>query len=135
MKNSSQKNNTGKNNKDYKKNSDFGYHKKNTNRLEKKEPFSKNSSKKKNVENLNKKDKNNTFSSLKRRNPKFKSDKEFSKKNSDNHQEFTTKSLVNRMFTPYPIVKISLSSELLIIIRIFIRKFTIRFKSWSPIRR
>ena len=33
MKNFSKKNFTGKNNKDYKKNSDFGYHKKNTNRL------------------------------------------------------------------------------------------------------
>lgn len=90
MKNSSQKNFTGKNNKDYKKNSDFGYHKKNTNRLEKKEQFSSNYSKNKNVENLNKKDKNNTFSSLKRR-PRFKSNSEFSNKTLDNHQEFNTK--------------------------------------------
>ena len=49
MKNFSKKNFTGKNNKDYKKNLDFGYHKKNTNRLEKKEEFSNNSSKNKNV--------------------------------------------------------------------------------------
>jgi len=90
MKNFSKKKITGKNNKDYKKNSDFGYHKKNTNRLEKKEQFLNNSSKNKNVENLNKKDKNNNFSSLKRR-PRFKSNSEFSNKNLDNHQEFTTK--------------------------------------------
>ena len=88
MKNSSNKF-RGKN-KDYKKNSDFGYHKKNTNPLEKNEQFLNNSSKNKNVENFNKKDKNNTFSSIKRR-PIFKSNSEFSKKNLDNHQEFTTK--------------------------------------------
>ena len=91
MKNFSKKNHIGKNNKDYKKNSDFGYQKKNTNHLEKKEQFLNNSSKKnKNVENFNKKDKNNTFSSLKRRH-RFKSNSEFSNKNLDNHQEFTTK--------------------------------------------
>ncbi len=90
MKNFSKNNFTGKNNKDYKKNSDFGYHKKNTNRLEKKEQFLNNSSKNKNVENLNKKDKNNNFSSLKRR-PRFKSNSEFSNKTLDNQQEFTTK--------------------------------------------
>jgi len=89
MKNTSQKNFTGKNNKDYKKNSDFDYHKKNTNRLNKKEQFLNNSSKNKNVGNSNKKDKNNTFSSFKRK-PIFKSNSEFSKKNLDN-QEFTTK--------------------------------------------
>ena len=90
MKNFSKKKFTGKNNKDYKKNSDIGYHKKNTNRLEKKEQFSSNYSKNKNVENLNKKDKNNTFSSLKER-QKFKSNREFSNKNLDKHQDFTTK--------------------------------------------
>ena len=90
MKNSSKKKFPGKNNKDYKKNSDFGYHKKNTNRLEKKEPFLNNSSKNKNVENLNKKDKNNNFSSSKRR-PIFKSNSELSNKNPENHQEFTAK--------------------------------------------
>ncbi len=90
MKNFSKKNFTGKNNKDNKKNSDFGYHKKNTNRLEKKEPFSNNYSKNKNVENLNKKDKNNNFSSLKRR-LIFKSNNEFSNKNPDIHQDFTAK--------------------------------------------
>jgi len=36
----------GKNNKDYKKNSDFGYYSKNTKRSEKNEKFLKNSSKK-----------------------------------------------------------------------------------------
>jgi len=91
MKNTSKKNFTGKNNKDYKKNSDFGYHKKNTNPSHKKEQFLNNSSKNKNVESFNKKDKNNTFSSLKRRRQKFKSNGEFSNKNLDNHQEFTTK--------------------------------------------
>ena len=90
MKNFSKKKITGKNNKEYKKNSDFGYHKKDTNPLEKKEQFLNNSSKKKNVENFNKKDKNNTFSSLKRRH-RLKSNTEFSNKNLDNHQEFTTK--------------------------------------------
>ena len=53
MKNSSKKNFSGKNNKEYKKNSDFGYHSKNTNRSEKNERFLNKSSKNKNVENLN----------------------------------------------------------------------------------
>ena len=90
MKNFSKKKFTGKNNKDYKKNSDFGYHKKNTNPLEKKDQFLNNSSSNKNVENFNKKDKNNTFSSFKRRST-VKSNNEFSKKTLDNHQEFTAK--------------------------------------------
>jgi len=90
MKNFSKKNFTGKNNKDYKKISDFGYHKKNKNPSQKKEQFLNNSSKNKNVENFNKKDKNNTFSSLKRRH-RFKSNSEFSNKTLDNPQEFTTK--------------------------------------------
>ena len=85
MKNSSQKNFTGKNNKENKKNSDFGYHKKNTNRLEKKERFLNNSVKNKNIENSNKQDKNNTSSSLRRRRPISKSNSEFSNKNLDNH--------------------------------------------------
>jgi len=88
MKNSSKKNFPRKNNKDYKLNSDFGYHKKNTKRSEKNERFLSNSSKNKNVENLNK---NNTFSSLKRRNPIFKSNTEFSNKKHDIHQEFNSK--------------------------------------------
>jgi len=88
MKNFSKKKFTGKNNKDYKKDSDFVYHKKNTNRLEKKEGYSNNSSKNKNVENSNKK--NNTFSSTNRR-PTFKSNSEFANKNIDKHQEFTNK--------------------------------------------
>ena len=90
MKNFSKKNFSGKNNKDYKKNSDFGFHKKNTNPLEKKEQFLNHSSKNKNVENSNKKDKNNTFSSLKRR-PSIKSNSEFPNKNLDNHPDFTNK--------------------------------------------
>ena len=89
MKNFSKKKFTGKNNKDYKKKSDFDYDKKNTNRLEKKEQFLNNSFKNKNVENSNKKD-NNTFSSFKRRTT-FKSNSEFSKKNLDNNKDFTTK--------------------------------------------
>ncbi len=90
MKNSSNKF-RGKNNKEYKKNSDFGYYSKNTNRSEKNDRSLKNSAKQKNVENLKKDDKNNTFSSLKRRNPRFKSNTEFPNKNSDIHQEFTNK--------------------------------------------
>jgi len=52
MKNSSNKF-RGKNNKDYKKNSDFGFYPKNTNRTEKNDGFLNNSAKNKNVENLN----------------------------------------------------------------------------------
>jgi len=91
MKNSSKKNFPRKNNKEYKKNSDFGYYSKNTNRSEKNERFLNKSANNKDVENLNKKDKNNTFSSLKRRKPTFKSNTEFPNKNPDNHQEFTSK--------------------------------------------
>jgi 23S rRNA (guanosine2251-2'-O)-methyltransferase len=80
----------GKNKKDYKKNSDFGYYSKNTNRLEKNDRFLNNSAKNKKAENL-KNDENNTFSSVKRRNPRFKSNKEFPLKNSDMHQELTNK--------------------------------------------
>ena len=90
MKNSSNKF-RGKNNKEYKKNSDFGYYSKNTNRSEKNDRFLNNSAKNKKVENLKKNDENNTFSSLKRRNPRFKSNTEFPNKNSDMHQEFTNK--------------------------------------------
>ena len=90
MKNFSKKNFTGKNEKNYKKNSNFRYKKNNTDPLEKKDQFLNNFSKNKNVENSNKKDKNNTFSSLKRR-QKFKSKSEFSNKNLDNNQEFTSK--------------------------------------------
>ena len=52
MKNSSKKNFSKKNNKDYKKNSDFGYYSKNTNRLEKNDRFLNNSAKNKKVENI-----------------------------------------------------------------------------------
>ena len=90
MKNSSNKF-RGKKNKEYQKDSDFGYYSKNANRLKKNERFSNNSAKKNNVENLNKNDKNNNFSSLKRKKPTFKSNKEFSYKNSDNHGDFTNK--------------------------------------------
>ena len=77
----------GKNNKEYKKNSDFGYYSKNTNRSEKNDKFLSSSAKYKKVENLKKNDENNTFSSLKKRNPRFKSNTEFPSKNSDMHQE------------------------------------------------
>ena len=90
MKNSSNKF-RGKNNKEYKKNSDFGYYSKNTNRSGKNDRFLNNSAKNKNVENLKKNDKNNTFSTVKTRNPRFKSNTEFSNKNSDIHQEFSNK--------------------------------------------
>ena len=69
MKNSSNKF-RGKNNREYKKNSDFGYYSKNTNRAEKNDRFLNNSAKNKKVENLKKNDENNTFWSLKRRNPR-----------------------------------------------------------------
>ncbi len=90
MKNSSNKF-RGKNNKEYKKHSDFGYYSKNTKRSEKNDRFLNNSAKNKNVENLKKNDENNTFSSLKRRNPRLKSNTEISTKNSDIHQEFSKK--------------------------------------------
>jgi len=85
MKNFSNKNFSGKNNKKNKKNSDFGYLKKNTNRTEKNESFLNNSSKKNNVENLNKKNKS---SSVKSRKIIFKANTKFLNKNHDNHQEF-----------------------------------------------
>ncbi len=90
MKNTSKKNLFGKNNKEKKRNSEFGYLK-NTNRSEKNERFSNKSVKNKNVENLNKNDKYNSFPPLKRRKPTFKSNKEFSNKNSEINQELTNK--------------------------------------------
>jgi len=60
MKNSSNKF-RGKNNKEYKKNSDFGYYSKNTNRSEKNNRFLNNSAKNKKVENLKKNDENNKY--------------------------------------------------------------------------
>jgi len=90
MKNSSNKF-RAKNNKEHKKNSDFGYYSKNTNRSEKNDTFLNNSAKNKKFENLKKNDENNSFSSLKRRNPRFKSNTEFPNKNSDMHQESTKK--------------------------------------------
>jgi len=91
MKNSSNKF-RGKNNKEYKKNPDFGYYSKHTNRSEKNDKFLNNSAKNKKVDNLKKNDENNTFSSLKRRNARFKSNTAFSNKNSDDmYQEFTNK--------------------------------------------
>jgi len=90
MKNSSNKFRE-KNNKEYKKNSDFGYYSKNTNRSEKNDKLSNNSAKNRKFENLKKIDENNAFSYLKRRNPRFKSNTEFLNKNSDMQQEFTNK--------------------------------------------
>ena len=89
MKNSSKKNLFGKNNKENKKNSEFGHL--NTNRSDKNERSLNNSAKNKNVANLNKNDKNNTFSSLRRRKPISKSNLEFSNKNHDIDQKFTNK--------------------------------------------
>ena len=89
MKNSSNKF-RGKN-KEYKKNSDFGYYPKNTNHAKKNDRLMNNSVKNKKVENSKKSNQNSTFSILKGRNPRFKSNTEFSNKNLDNHQEFTTK--------------------------------------------
>ena len=91
MKNSSKKTFLGKNNKESKKNSDFGYFSKNTNRSEKNEGSLKNSAKNKNAANLNKNDRNNTFSSLKKRKPIYKSNAEFPNKHPEINQEFTNK--------------------------------------------
>ncbi len=88
MRNSSNKNLTGKNNKHYKKNSERGPYSKNINRSEKNERFLNKSAKNENVENLNK---NNTFSSFKRRKPTHNSNNEFSNKNPDNHQDYSFK--------------------------------------------
>ena len=90
MKNSSNKF-RGRNIKEYKKNSDFGYYAKNTNRSEKNDKSLNKSAKNNQVENLRKNNDSNTFSSLKRRNTKFKSNTAFSNKNSDIQQEFTNK--------------------------------------------
>jgi len=90
MKNSSNKF-RGRNIKDYKKNSGFGYYSKNTNRSEKNDRFLNTYAKTKKVENLKKNDEDNTFSSLKRGNQRFKSNTEFPNKNSDMHNEFTNK--------------------------------------------
>ncbi len=90
MKNSSNKF-RGKNNKDHKKNSDFGYYSKNTNRSEKNDRFLSHSATNKNVENLRKNVDNNNFSSLERRNPRFKSNREFPNTNSNMNKESTNK--------------------------------------------
>ena len=71
MKNSSNKF-RGKNNKEYKKNSDFGDYSKNTSRSEKNAKFLNKSAKNNQQENFRKNNDSNTFSSLKRRNTKFK---------------------------------------------------------------
>jgi 23S rRNA (guanosine2251-2'-O)-methyltransferase len=91
MRNSSNKKFHGKNKKEYKQNSDFGYYSKKTNRSDKNDQFLNNSAKDKNVENLNKNNKYNTFSSSSRRKPIFKSNTVISNKNPDYHQEFTNK--------------------------------------------
>jgi len=91
MKKPSKKNIPGKNNNEYKKNSEFDYYSKNKNQSKKNERFSNSSVKNKNVENLNKNFKNNNFSSSKRRKPIFKYSTEFSNKNPNNNQELTSK--------------------------------------------
>jgi 23S rRNA (guanosine2251-2'-O)-methyltransferase len=91
MKKFSKKNFHGKNNKESKKNSDFGYYSKNANRSEKNERFINNYAKNNNVKNTNKIDKNNSFSTSKRRNQIFKSNTEFPNKNHDILEDFTNK--------------------------------------------
>ncbi len=91
MKNSFEKKFTGKNDKEYKKHSDFGSNSKNKNHLEKNDRFLNNSSKNKNIENSHKFDKNNSFSSSKSRKPISKSSKEFSNKKPYMQQEFANK--------------------------------------------
>ena len=91
MKNSSKNKFLGKNNKDYKKKSDFGYYSKNSIRSEQNERFINNSSKNKSAESFNKNDKNSTLSSLKRKKPLFNSNTEFSNKSPKTNQEFVSK--------------------------------------------
>jgi len=91
MKNTSKKKFPRKNNKEYKKNSDYVFDSKNTKRSEKNERYLKNSTKNKKDENFNKNDRNNNFSSLKRRKPILKSNTEFTNKTPDIHQDFTNK--------------------------------------------
>ena len=90
MKNSSKKKFSGKNYKEYKKNSDFNYPK-NKNRSEKNDKILNNPAKNKNVKNFNKSDKYNSFSSLKRKRPISQSNADFSSKNLDVHQDFNNK--------------------------------------------
>ncbi len=90
MKNPSKKRFPGKNNKDYKKKSDFGYSSKNKNSSNKNERFFNNSAKNKNSENL-KNDKNITFSSFRERQTILKSSSEFPNKHPNMHQEFVNK--------------------------------------------
>ena len=85
MKNSSNKF-RGKNNREFQKNSDFGYLSKNTNHSKKNDRFLNNSPKIKNIENLNKNYKNHTFSSTKSRKP-FKYNTEFPNTKAEIHQE------------------------------------------------
>ena len=91
MKNTSKKKFPRKNNKEYKKNSDYVFDSKNTKRSEKNERYLKNSTKNKKDENFNKNDRNNNFSSSKRSKPIFKYSTEFSNKNPNNNQELTSK--------------------------------------------
>ncbi len=91
MKNSSEKNFPGKNNKEYKKNSDFNYYPKNKNRSEKNNRISNNTAKNKSVENLNKDYKYRSFSPFTRKKPIFNNNTDFPSKNIDIHQEFNNK--------------------------------------------
>jgi len=76
-----------------------------------------------------KNDKNNTFSSQKRRKPIFKSNTEFSNKNSDTHQEFTSK----RNFDDWIWGKHSVYEALIVIERLIgfgvLRKFFLQTNS------
>ena len=90
MKNFSKNKFPRKNSKDYKKDSDFSYNSKNKNRSEKNERFLNKSAKNMNVKDLNKNGKN-SFSFIKRRKPIFKSNADFSNKNPDIHNDFTSK--------------------------------------------
>ena len=90
MKNSSNKFRE-KNNKEYKKNSDYGYYSKNKNRSDKNDKFLHKSAKNKKFENSKRDDENNTFSSLKRRNPRFKSNTKFPNNNSNMYHQFSNK--------------------------------------------
>ncbi len=91
MKKSTKNNFSEKNSKQNKRNSNSQFYPNHINSSKKNNRSQINSTKNNNYKNLNKNDENNTFSSLKRRKPISKSNGEFSKKNSDVHQEFINK--------------------------------------------
>ena len=96
MKNSSNKNYSGKNTRKYKKNSDEKFYSENLNSSKKKNRFLGNSFKNKSVNKINEIDKKNSkFSSLKRSKPINKTNIEFSKNTPDIYQDVSNKKNLN----------------------------------------